>query len=131
MVHRRHRRRIAASLLVVTGLHLLAPLVHAQAETITTTQATTQPGVPRLDLEPWLTRSGELGGHVVQGAGQFGQGVGQQVGGAAGQVYDDVREGRLRWVIGPAKDAIATTRTAPGDRPVEDCIIESVTITES
>ncbi|NND03252.1 MAG: peptidylprolyl isomerase [Acidimicrobiia bacterium] len=28
-------------------------------------------------------------------------------------------------------DAIATTATAPGDRPVEDCVMESVTVTES
>ena len=30
-----------------------------------------------------------------------------------------------------AVDSIATTPTAPGDRPLEDCVIESVTITES
>ena len=28
-------------------------------------------------------------------------------------------------------DAIATTATAPGDRPVEECVMESVTVTES
>ena len=30
-----------------------------------------------------------------------------------------------------AVDAIATTPTARGDRPLEDCVIESITITES
>ncbi len=30
-----------------------------------------------------------------------------------------------------AVDSIATTATAPGDRPLEDCVIESITITES
>jgi len=28
-------------------------------------------------------------------------------------------------------DAIATTATAPGDRPIEECVMESVTITEN
>ncbi len=30
-----------------------------------------------------------------------------------------------------AVDSIATTATAPGDRPLEDCVMNSVTITES
>ncbi len=30
-----------------------------------------------------------------------------------------------------AVDAIATTATAPGDRPIEECVIDSVTIAES
>lgn len=104
-------RHVAARIqLVAALLHVGLPLTHAQ----------TAPPSRGLDLAPLLQNSGRVGGEVfqhstrlggraIQGAGQLGHGVGRQVGGAAGQVYDDVREGRLRWVIGPAKDAIATT----------------------
>lgn len=98
MVSKHSRRRIATALLGAAWLHLLAPLVAAQTEP-----------APRLGLTPLLQGSTRVGGQVLHGVGQVGQGVGQQVGGAAGQVVDDVVEGRLRWVIGPAKDAIATT----------------------
>lgn len=114
------RRRGAIWLLLLWGLHLGAPLLRASEGArdamVLRELATGSPGegAPSRKLGEYTGQvlgagfgaASALSGSLVGATGSVAAVTSRQIREAAGEVYDDVMEGRLRWVVGPARNAV-------------------------
>jgi len=106
------RRRAAALLATLWTLQLAAPLARAASPAPPPPPSSKILDLPELGrnaadlMGGALGAAGTLSGSAVGATGALALGTSRQIREAAGEVYDDILEGRLRWVVGPAHNAV-------------------------